>query len=900
VTELSQPDPDLRTRMARPWRYLFLGYLIVLTVGTHLPNPELGTVGGPALPDKLFHLFAFMGLTLLLWRSRIMPLTWLVPTVVAIWIPIDEWTQGLVSESRTVAMSDLIAGWMGVVAAGCTILALSPIGPDPYRASRRRFLYLLDRFVMDIRTSWPVIASPFVIVLLGFFVPWSICASINYDCWITDHSNFFFLLIIFIAFVFSSFLLRLGLREIGSRLLDEKPCFECGATLCLNDEIDGDITCPCCLTVANGTQWQPLTVPRSKRPSASVLSIWLFTILMTICNIGLLLPVMSRFLRDDSMMASGLVEVVVMASLMMAVSTAWLLRGFQSGRIVAKLGWLCSNCGYDVGASQVDSSLRTCNECGSLCQNWSARQFVSPRGFEQNARTVMSMTALSRLTGLGREAVLSRLFGTDAILSTYFFAFMIPNLFRRLFGEGALAAAFLPNYEKLTREDPAMAAKLATATIGLVAIGLGVFVAIAELVLLLVATLVGEEQTVVFLLMFMLPYAPLVCLVAIMGAMLQVHGRFGPTAAAPIILNTFITIAAVVGFIMLPGDGLSNQFISVSLMSYAVVLAGIVQLTWSWMALGPHAKLPLKIEGVGPHVTSMFKRAGPMILGLGVLQINTLIDGLIASYRNYTGTSQFFGYTWPLDESAMAVLTFAQRLYQFPLGVFGIAVATAIYPMLAKLADDRSAFTDIVHRGLRLVFFIGLPASLGLIVVARPLTGSLLQGAAFDNTDTNRVAFVLLGYASCVWAYSMIQVITRAFYARNDTVTPVKIALYVVGLNLVLNLVLIWTPLKEAGLAWSTAICATLQVMFLLRHLRRHVDSPIGESTLPSMARTCLLSIIMIACLGLLMMILPSGNSWLQQVQSLAVLVAVGSIVFAGGAALLKMPELKWALGRQT
>ena len=248
--------------------------------------------------------------------------------------------------------------------------------------------------------------------------------------------------------------------------------------------------------------------------------------------------------------------------------------------------------------------------------------------------------------------------------------------------------------------------------------------------------------------------------------------------------------------------------------------------------------------------------------------------------------------------SAMAVLTFAQRLYQFPLGVFGIAVATAIYPMLAKLADDRSAFTDIVRRGLRLVFFIGLPASLGLIVVARPLTGSLLQGVAFDNADTNRVAFVLLGYASCVWAYSMIQVITRAFYAKNDTVTPVKIAVSVVGLNLILNLVLIWTPLKEAGLAWSTAICATVQVMFLLWHLRRHVDSPIGNATLPSMGRTCMLSIIMIICLGLVMMSLPSGNSWLQQVQSLAVLVAVGSIVFAGGAALLKMPELKWAVGR--
>ena len=885
--------------MARPWRYLFVGYLLLLTIGTHLPNPELGPPGGPAPPDKLFHLFAFMGLTILLWRSRLLPLTWLVPTVIAIWVPIDEWTQGMTSPSRTVAMSDLIAGWMGVMAAGCTILALSPIGPYPYRAGRRRFLYLLDRAMMDVRKSWLMIASPFVVVFLGFFIPWMVCVDQNYECWITDRSDVFFILIMIATACISGWLLRIRLRTVDRNLLEDKPCFECGTPLCIDDEIGGNIVCAHCSTVANGTQWQPLKVPRSKRPALSILSVWIFGFLMTGITAMLLIELMSMFIQQEDPEWEGMLAVISMGSLIISICTAWLLRGFQSGRIVERLGWVCADCGYNLSATAVDSGIRTCNECGALCQNWARAHVVSPKGFEQNARTVMSMTALSRLTGLGREAVLSRLFGTDAILSTYFFAFMIPNLFRRLFGEGALAAAFLPNYEKLTREDPQMAAKLAIATIGIVAIGLGLFVIITEFILLGVSFLVGEEHEAIYLVMIMLPYAPLVCLVAIMGAMLQVHGRFGPTSAAPIILNMFITVAAVIGFGLIKNTDLDQQFLVVCMMSLAVVMAGVVQLIWSWTALGPFTRLPLRIQGVHAHVTDMFRRAGPMILGLGVLQVNTLIDGLIASYRNYTGTSNFLGYTWPLDESAMAVLTFAQRLYQFPLGVFGIAVATAIYPMLAKLADDKTAFTDIVHRGLRLVFFIGLPASLGLIVVARPLTGSILQGAAFDNTDTNRVAFVLLGYASCVWAYSMIQVTTRAFYAKNDTVTPVRIALYVVGLNLVLNLILIWTPLKEAGLAWSTAICATIQVMLLLRCLRRHVDSPIGIATLPSMLRTCILSIVMIIVIGGLMLLLPSGKSWLQQVQSLAVLVAAGTITFAGGAAMLRMPELKWAVGRR-
>ena len=286
-----------------------------------------------------------------------------------------------------------------------------------------------------------------------------------------------------------------------------------------------------------------------------------------------------------------------------------------------------------------------------------------------------------------------------------------------------------------------------------------------------------------------------------------------------------------------------------------------------------------------------------MILGLGVLQVNTLIDGLIASYRNYTGTSEFLGTTWPLDEQAMAVLTFGQRLYQFPLGVFGIAVATAIYPLLSRLADDRHAFSTTVHRGIRLVLFIGIPASLGLMVVASPLTATILQGGLFNMDDTQRVASVLLGYASCVWAYSLIQVMTRAFYAVGDTMTPVKIAVSVVGLNLVLNLVLIWTPLQEAGLAWSTAICATLQAGILLRLLRRHVDLPLNRDTVRTISQTVFLTLLMVGLLSGLQLVLPEGDGWFIQVRNLAALVVAGTLIVGGGARLLGMPELRWAMG---
>ena len=148
----------------------------------------------------------------------------------------------------------------------------------------------------------------------------------------------------------------------------------------------------------------------------------------------------------------------------------------------------------------------------------------------------------------------------------------------------------------------------------------------------------------------------------------------------------------------------------------------------------------------------------------------------VANWSNLFGNSFFFGLQYPLQEGAMASVTWAQRLYQFPLGVFGIAVATAIYPLLAKQANMNDSFTSTIHRGLRLVVYIGLPASAGLIFVREPLAAAVFQGDKFVSDDVILVGSILLGYAPAVWAYSMVQVLTRGFYAKGDMKTPVKIA----------------------------------------------------------------------------------------------------------------------------
>jgi putative peptidoglycan lipid II flippase len=520
-----------------------------------------------------------------------------------------------------------------------------------------------------------------------------------------------------------------------------------------------------------------------------------------------------------------------------------------------------------------------------------------PHRFETHARTVTLLTLASRVTGLLRDASLSRVFGAGPLMDAFWFAFLLPNLFRRLFGEGALSAAFLPVYTQLDRDDPAVARRLATLTVGALIILLGGLTILGEIILaVLVATVGTNQQLALKLMIIMLPYMPMVCTVAILGAMLQVHHRFGPGAAAPIILNLCI-VAAAVGF-----SGLSHER-HITMVAWAVVLAGMLQVIYAlWSLRGSAWWTPRDLRASRDQLVQPMRRviltAMPMILGMGVLQLNTFLDSLIASYPTVVGP-RIFGVDYPLDEGAMASLSFAQRLYEFPLGVFGIAVATAIFPALSRVNDDREAFASTLRRGLRLVMFRGLPASAGLMLVAAPLTAVVYQGRNFSAADTQRVAFILVGYAPAIWAYSMMHVLTRAFYARGDSRTPMKVALAMVALNLLLNLTLIWTPLKEAGLAWSTALCAMVQIVILLALIRREVDHVMTAEVWRGWLKTAIGTVIMsLAVYALARWLIGPAMTWRQSLAALACLVAAGATVFAFVSWLLRMPELRWALGR--
>lgn len=513
---------------------------------------------------------------------------------------------------------------------------------------------------------------------------------------------------------------------------------------------------------------------------------------------------------------------------------------------------------------------------------------------ERNTRTTWVLTLVSRIMGLARDGAISRLFGTGVLSSAFYFAFLIPNLFRRLFGEGALAAAFLPSYSKLNSQNPQLAKQFATLTISKLVLLLGAITLLVEFALWVIVSMQSEPSDALKLAMVMLPYMPLVCLVAIFGAMLHVHDKFGPTAAAPIILNGFM-IAVAIGFV----GFFDNPFNHLTIIGISVVVAGVIQVAWSMLALqkiGWYSKSTQPAQG---EFRRMLRRMIPMVIGLGTLQINTLFDGLIASGSTLFGKTFFFGLEYPLGDGAMASLSWAQRLYQFPLGVFGVAVATAIYPLLAKQAKDYDSFSSTIHRGLRLVVFIGLPASAGLIFVREPLAATVFQGVNFTSSDALIVGSILLGYAPAVWAYSMTQVLTKGFYAKNDAMTPVKIAMCCVVLNFVLNVILIWTPLRTSGLAWSTAVCAVLQACVLIVVMRKHVSIPVDKKVISSWGKTSIITVVMALVVAVVTHYAwnPDGG-WPQAIRALGFGVGSGALVFAVGSVLLKMPELHWVMGK--
>ncbi len=524
----------------------------------------------------------------------------------------------------------------------------------------------------------------------------------------------------------------------------------------------------------------------------------------------------------------------------------------------------------------------------------------SSDGFIRSAGVISALTLLSRVLGLARDAVCAAFFGAGMVWDAFSFAFRIPNLFRRLFGEGALSAAFVPIFsEHLELKTPEEAWGMAGRVAGALALLLGGILLAGEAALVAalgLAPLSARWHLALLLTAVMLPYMVLICLTGLAGAALNSLKHFAAPALAPVVLNV-CWIAAVV--LVAPLVSADPQ-VRILVVSVAVVAAGVLQLALQLVALhGLGFRWRLSAAMAHPQVRRVAGAMAPVALGLGALQINVLLDGVLAiSLAAPPGRESFhlLGLTlpYPMQVGANSVLYYGNRLMQFPLGVFGIALATAAFPTLSRQVARRDwdGFSQSIVRGLGAGIFIALPSSVGLILLCRPLTGLLFERGEFTAQMTARTANVVAAYSVGMCAYFCLHLLTRAFYSMGRQGTPALVGGSMVAVNLALNLALVW-PLQEAGLAAATSVSAALQVGVLLVLLRRHAPLRGFGRLVVGGGKTLLATACMAAAVWGLLALLGHGGGLALKTARVLVPTAAGAAVFAGVAAALGSAELK-------
>lgn len=505
-----------------------------------------------------------------------------------------------------------------------------------------------------------------------------------------------------------------------------------------------------------------------------------------------------------------------------------------------------------------------------------------------------------------RDMAFAYFLGAAGLMDGWVIAFKIPNLARRLFGEGAASSSLIPVYSEQLQKDPEAAKKLACTVVTVVFLLLAAIVLLGEGIIwgyYRFFSILPSTNFKLALSGIMLPYTILICVVAILAGILNVHRHFAMPAAAPIVLNIFIIGSLCIGAW---GFGIEPESL-VFVVAVAVLVAGLAQL---FMQLRPLRKSGIHIRPAWQVRSEAFKKIiilmGPMILGLTVTQINTLADDFIALW--FSGSPEkgevfsFLGreIRYPVWEGAVSQLFYSQRLYQFPLGVMGISLATAIFPVMSSEAarKDFNALTKTISRGIRAAIFLALPATAGLLLVRSLLVSVIFERGQFTSSDTTLTAGVLLFYSLGLCGFFMQQVVTRAFYSMQDSKMPARSAMIAVCVNIILNLTLIWF-MGTAGLAISTAMCSYLQVAILVTVLRRKLGRSILDGLPITLAKTLAATAFMWAVGMIILTVmnkLPAGRSY--DVLRLAAVVSAAAAAYVLAAKVLRIKVLSVLTGK--
>ena len=489
--------------------------------------------------------------------------------------------------------------------------------------------------------------------------------------------------------------------------------------------------------------------------------------------------------------------------------------------------------------------------------------------------TVGGWTMVSRIAGFARDMLIAALAGAGPIADAFIVALRVPNLFRRLFGEGAFNAAFVPEFSGIlaTEGEPA-ARQFAQETIAVMAFWLLLLTGIGELFMpqlmhLLApgfADIPGKEALTIDLARITFPYVFLICLAALLSGVLNGLDKFAAAAAAPLVFNAVSIAAMLLLTPYVPTVGHS--------LAWGVTISGVLQLALlAWAVRRAGMRLHIPRPRLTPRMRHLFRRMAPGLVGAGVTQLNLAVDVVIVSF---------------LPPGSASLLYYADRVNQLPLGVIGTAVGTALLPLLSRQARSGLGAEAIatLNRAIEITLVLTLPAALALAVAGDPIMLVLFSRGEFTAADALLASQSLAAYAIGLPAFVLLKVLVPAFFAHGDTATPVRVGMVAIALNLCLNLAFM-IPLQHIGPALATSVSALVNVttlaIILARQGRLAID-PQLRHRLPRMAAAAL---AMAAALIYGQRLLAPHFTHPWKYAALATLVAAGMATYGIAAQLL-------------
>lgn len=486
---------------------------------------------------------------------------------------------------------------------------------------------------------------------------------------------------------------------------------------------------------------------------------------------------------------------------------------------------------------------------------------------------VSFMTLISRVLGLVRDVIVANVLGAGAMADVFFMANRIPNFLRRLFAEGAFSQAFVPVLAEVKEKhgDDAVRELIAKAagTLGVIVTGVTLVAVIGSPVLMmlfgagwfsdyLAGAAEGDKYLQAsFLLKITFPYLWFITFVALSGAVLNTYNKFAVAAFTPVFLNI-----AMIGAAIYLAPQMQNPAEAIA---WGVFLGGLIQFLFQLPFLAKAGLLVMPRWGwKDPNVTKIRTLMIPALFGVSVSQINLLLDAIIASF---------------LVTGAVSWLYYSDRLLEFPLGLFGIAIATVILPGLSRhyAAASEEAFKYTLDWAVRFICLFGIPSMMGLIVLAEPIIASVFMRGEFTADDVVKTSYSLIAYNTGLVALMLIKVLAPAFYARQDIKTPVRIAIIAMVANMVFNLML--APfLSYVGLALATALSGTLNAYLLYRGLKQREIYSFSSKTSWFIAKAFIAAALMAGCLFYVM---PDLTGWIALGLSGQVLHLLAYFAFA-------------------